>query len=192
MEEKEVAEQKQQLRIKLNAQRKGREYDPNLASEFNVHLAELCLAQGAKRIACYLPYGEEPDTELFIDWALENEIEVLLPVSKADGNLDWVLFDGTTSPGIFGFPEAVGSHEKPHGVDLAFVPALAVDNQGHRLGKGKGFYDRGLLDFDPRPPVIAVVFDDELIESVPSWSHDQPVDAAITPSGISLFNERLK
>ena len=101
MDEKEVAEEKQQLRLKLNSERKARQYDPNLASEFNVHLAELCLANGAKRIACYLPYGEEPDTELFIDWALENEIEVLLPVSKPDGNLDWVLFDGTTSPGIF-------------------------------------------------------------------------------------------
>jgi 5-formyltetrahydrofolate cyclo-ligase len=192
MDEKDVAEQKQQLRLKLTSQRKAREYDANLASDYTVHLAELCLARGAKRIACYLPYGEEPDTELFIDWALENEIEVLLPVSKPDGNLDWVLFDGTTSPGIFGFPEAVGSHEKPHEVDLAFVPALAVDKSGNRLGKGKGFYDRGLLDFDPRPPVIAVVFEDEVLDLIPAWSHDQPVDAAITPMGITMFNERLK
>jgi 5-formyltetrahydrofolate cyclo-ligase len=192
MDEKEVAEQKQQLRDNLNGQRKRRVYDPNLASDFNVHLAELCLTRGAKRIACYLPFGNEPDTELFIDWAMENEIEVLLPVSKPDGNLDWVLFDGTTSPGIFGFPEAVGSHEKPHGVDLAFVPALAVDNLGHRLGKGKGFYDRGLLDFDPRPPVIAIVYDEELLDSIPVLGHDQPVDAAITPAGITVFNERLK
>jgi 5-formyltetrahydrofolate cyclo-ligase len=60
------------------------------------------------------------------------------------------------------------------------------------LGKGKGFYDRGLLDFDPRPPVIAVVFEDEVLDLIPAWSHDQPVDAAITPLGITMFNERLK
>jgi 5-formyltetrahydrofolate cyclo-ligase len=191
MNEKLVAEVKQQLRLKIKSQRKLRAYDPEVAGKFNMQLAELCLLRGAKRIACYLPFDDEPDTELFIDWAIENEIEVLLPVAKPDGNLDWVVFDGTTSPGLFGFPEAVGSHEKPHLVDLAFIPALAIDRVGHRLGKGKGFYDRGLLDFEPLPPVIAIIYEDELIESIPSESHDQPVDAAMTPSGIIRFSERL-
>lgn len=191
MDEKLAAEVKQQLRLNVKNQRKLRAYDSEEAAKFNVHLAELCLYRGAKRIACYLPFDQEPDTELFIDWAMENDIEVLLPVAKPDGNLDWVVFDGTTSPGLFGFPEAVGSHEKPHGVDLVFVPALAIDSRGHRLGKGKGFYDRGLLDFEPRPPVIAVIFEDELIDSIPSLSHDQPVDAVITPSGITKFSDRL-
>jgi 5-formyltetrahydrofolate cyclo-ligase len=192
MEEKEVAGLKLALRTKQNMNRANRQYNPDDASNLNVHLAEICLANGASRVACYLPFGNEPDTELFIDWAMENQIEVLLPVSNSDGTLHWVTFDGTTKPGIFGFQEATGEPQAPKNIDLAIIPALAVDATGVRLGKGKGFYDRALLEFVPLPPVIAVVFDDELLSSVPSESHDQPVDAAVTPSGIQHFTARLK
>ena len=103
------------------------------------------MANGASRIACYLPFGQEPDTELFLDWALENEIEVLLPVANSDGSLGWVLFDGTTKQGIFGFNEAAGACVQPTNLDLAIIPAMAVSKAGIRLGKGKGFYDLSLI-----------------------------------------------
>jgi 5-formyltetrahydrofolate cyclo-ligase len=192
MEEKEVAGLKLELRSKLRADRDSRAYNPDDASSLNVHLAEVCLANGASRIACYLPFGDEPDTELFIDWAMENQIEVLLPVSNSDGSLHWVLFDGSTEEGIFGFQEATGEIQEPKNIDLAIIPALAIDRNGVRLGKGKGFYDRALLEFAPLPPVIAVVFEEELLASIPAESHDQPVDAVVTPSGIQHFTARLK
>lgn len=192
MEEKEVASLKRELRSKIKVDRASRPYNPDDASKLNVHLAELCLTHGASRITCYLPFGNEPDTELFIDWAMENQIEVLLPVSNSDGSLHWVMFDGSTEEGIYGFQEATGEIHEPKNIDLAIIPALAVDMDGVRLGKGKGFYDRALLEFVPLPPVIAVVFDEELLSSLPAESHDQPVDAAVTPSGIKNFTARLK
>lgn len=192
MTQKDAAGEKAALRATLKSARASREYNPELAGEFNVQLAEACLVNGATRIACYLPFGNEPDTELFLDWALDNEIEVLLPVSKNDGALDWVIFDGSTKPGIFGFNEADGELTQPKDVDLAFIPALAVSKSGTRLGKGKGFYDRALLRFDPIPPVIAVIYEEELLDLLPSESHDHPVDAAITPKGVIHFTERLK
>jgi 5-formyltetrahydrofolate cyclo-ligase len=186
------ANQKQLLRASLKSRRASTSYDPELAAGINIQLAELCLINGAKRIACYLPHNAEPDTELFIDWALENEIEVLLPVSKADGALDWVSFDGQTEIGIFGFAEAAGDIVSPNGIDLAIIPALAVDQNGMRLGKGKGYYDRALKQITPTPPIVAVVFDDELIEKVPTEAHDHPVDAVVTPTRVVHFTERLK
>lgn len=167
-------------------------YDPEHAAALNVHLAEICLAIGAKKIACYLPYGNEPDTELFIDWAIDNQIEVVLPVAKGDGNLDWVVFEGETTPGIFGFAEGAGSPATLDELDLLVIPALAVDQSGMRLGKGRGFYDRALANFAALPPIIAVVFDDELLESVPAEPHDHPVDAAVTPSQVVIYSDRLK
>lgn len=192
MEDKEVARLKQALRSTVKASRAAREYDPELAGNLNQHLAELCLANGASKIACYLPFGEEPDTELFIDWALENEIDVLLPVANSDGTMNWVSFDGNTKEGIFGFNEAVGEIVEPTDIDIAIIPALAVDQQGMRLGRGKGFYDRALVQFSPLPPVVAVVFDEEVLNSIPTETHDHPVDAAVTPSGIKHFTARLK
>jgi len=183
---------KNELRKNLKARRQAANYNPELALDLNKHLAELCLMTEAKRITCYLPFGTEPDTELFIDWALENDIEVLLPVAKVDGGLDWVIYNGETADGIFGYAEAAGTPVEPQNVDLAIIPAMAVDQHGQRLGKGKGFYDRALLNFQPTPKVIAVVFDEELLESIPVESHDYPVDAVVTPSGMTAFSDLLK
>lgn len=183
--------QKREMRAVLKAQRSARDYDPELAGALCVQLAELCIANGATKIACYLAFGDEPDTELFIDWALENEIQVLLPISNQDGSLTWVRFDGETQAGIFGFQEPVGQEESISGVDLIFIPALAVDKTGQRLGKGKGYYDRALAQLEDLAPVIAVVFDDEFVELVATEDHDHPVDAVITPSNTVFFSERL-
>jgi 5-formyltetrahydrofolate cyclo-ligase len=186
-----IDQQKRDLRADLKLRRAGRQYNPDLAGLLCVQLAEVCLRNGATKIACYLAYGDEPDTELFIDWAIENEIEVLLPVSNADGTLNWVRFEGETEIGIFGFAEPVGQSADLAGADIIIIPALAVDAQGQRLGKGKGYYDRALAALEVIAPVIAVVFEDELIETVPTEDHDHPVDAAATPSSTTLFTDRL-
>ena len=186
-----ITSQKVELRRELKLRRAAREYDPEIAGALCVSLAELCLENGASRIACYLAYGDEPDTEIFIDWALESGIEVILPISKSDGTLDWVRFNGETRPGIFGFPEPVGEPESLAGVDLIFIPALAIDRSGQRMGKGKGFYDRALGSLEQKAPVVAIVFDKELVEVIPTEDHDHPVDAVVTPSGTTRFSDRL-
>ena len=186
-----IDQQKRELRTELKLRRSARAYDLDSAEALCVQMAELVLSNGATKIACYLAFGNEPDTELFIDWAIENEIEVLLPVSNQDGSLSWVVFEGETEPGIFGFEEPKGKTAELTGADLIFIPALAVDKAGQRLGKGKGYYDRALATLETAAPIIAVVFDDELLETVPTEGHDHPVDAAVTPSSTTLFSDRL-
>lgn len=186
-----IEQQKRELRADLKSRRAGREYDPELASALCVQMAELCLSNGATKIACYLAYGNEPDTELFIDWAIESEIQVLLPVSNQDGSLTWIHFEGDTELGIFGFAEPIGTPGDLGAADLIFIPALAVDTQGQRLGKGKGFYDRALAELEEIAPVVAVVYEDEVLESVPREDHDHPIDAAVTPSSKTFFTDRL-
>ncbi|MFM6940231.1 MAG: 5-formyltetrahydrofolate cyclo-ligase [Rhodoluna sp.] len=189
---KAIDQQKRELRATLKQNRADREYDPELAGGLCVQLAELCLANGATRIACYLAFGDEPDTELFIDWAIENQLDVLLPISEPDGSLTWVKFEGETKTGIFGFQEPAGDPIELVGADLVFIPALAIAKDGARLGKGKGYYDRALATLEDTAPVVAVIFDDELLTSVPIEDHDHPVDAAITPTRTVHFTDRLK
>lgn len=64
-------------------------------------------------------------------------------------------------------------------VDLVLVPALAVDERGHRIGYGKGFYDR-LLPRLTRALRVAIIFDFERIAEVPNRSGDEPVDVIVT------------
>ncbi len=64
---------------------------------------------------------------------------------------------------------------------LVLVPALAVDRAGVRLGRGAGFYDRSLAMADPAARLVAVVRDDELVDSLPGEDHDVPMTHALTP-----------
>lgn len=191
METNAAASAKCEIRVNLKARREARNFDPEVGGMLLVHLAELCLINGCKKIACYLPYGNEPDTELFIDWALENQIEVLLPVSRKDGRMDWVSYAGETSEGIFGFAEAAGESVPFEKVDLMIIPALGIDRSGNRIGKGLGFYDKAMAEVAKLPPVVAVVFDDELVEQLPTEPHDLKVNAAVTPAQIVRFDDQL-
>ena len=74
-----------------------------------------------------------------------------------------------------------------NGVDLILVPAACVDRGGMRLGWGRGYFDKTLGSMEGCPPVYAVIFDDELVESVPTERHDMPVNGVVTPSGIVTF-----
>src|SRR5690606_29439126 len=113
---------------------------------FTQRLIDLTTKLGARSVSAYLPNSDEPNIRGFIAWALEQEIRVLLPISRDDGLLDWVVADGETeAEGPFGWPEPVGKLLGPiaiNDVDLIIVPAAAVDRTGMRMGWGRGYIDR--------------------------------------------------
>src|SRR5205807_4687824 len=65
--------------------------------------------------------------------------------------------------------------------DVVLVPALAVDHAGNRLGRGGGSFDRALARVGPLIPVVALLYDDELMETVPAEPHDKQVGAVARP-----------
>lgn len=67
-------------------------------------------------------------------------------------------------------------------LDLILLPALAIDKNGNRLGFGGGFYDRFLPTLSAKK--FAVIYDFQLIDSLPSEPHDIPVDAFVTEERI--------
>jgi 5-formyltetrahydrofolate cyclo-ligase len=79
--------------------------------------------------------------------------------------------------------------------DLVLVPALAVDRRGRRLGRGGGSYDRALARLfgaagrssgtGSAVLICAVIFDEELLDEVPTDVHDQPVGAVLTPTRLA-------
>ena len=149
--------------------------------------------QMAGTIAAYYSIGAEPDTRGLVYALWKRGSYVLLPVLRPDGDLDWASYEGPDSlvPGSRGLREP---GEPPRGVDTVaradavLVPALAVDAAGRRLGRGGGSYDRALARVGPLVPLIALVYDDELVGHVPAEAHDVPVRAAVTPrAGITLL-----
>lgn len=65
---------------------------------------------------------------------------------------------------------------------VLLIPGLAMSKKGERLGRGGGYYDRYLEHFTGLK--IGLTFDCCLVESLPSESHDQPMDWVVTESGI--------
>jgi 5-formyltetrahydrofolate cyclo-ligase len=93
---------------------------------------------------------------------------------------------GRLAPGRFGLLEPVGPRLGATALGAAEVvvtPALAVDAAGTRLGRGRGSYDRALVHARADAVLVAVVFDDELLDALPAEPHDRRMDAVVTPSG---------
>lgn len=147
---------------------------------------------GARSVSCFLSTSTEPDTRAFIRGAMARGIRVLLPITRADGLLDWSVATpgGDVAVGLFGLPEPVGEVLGPIAVgdvDLLIIPAAAVDRTGMRLGWGRGYFDKTIGSMQRCPPVYAVVFDAELLDEVPRDVHDQPVTGIVTPTETVTF-----
>ena len=152
--------------------------------------------QMAGTVAAYYSVGTEPDTHGLVYALWKRGSYVLLPVLQPDGDLDWASYEGPDSmvPGPRGLREP---GEPPRGVDavtradLVLAPALAVDRSGRRLGRGGGSYDRALARVAPLIPLIALLYDDELLDRVPAAPHDISVRAVATPrSGLTRLGAR--
>lgn len=65
-------------------------------------------------------------------------------------------------------------------IDLLILPALAVDEAGHRLGYGMGFYDSLLPDLCPPAATLVVAYDSQLLCELPREEHDVPCQWVVT------------
>ncbi len=186
--------QKRALRAELRERRRimtTRERE-QATEQLCANLIDLATALKVTSVAAYLPAVEEPNIRPFLNWADEHQIRLLFPISRDDGLLDWTEGDDDTEvEGLFGMLEPVGELLGPiaiNDVDLILVPASSVDRTGMRMGWGRGYFDRTLGSMEKCPPVYAVIFDREFVDSVPSEVHDKRVDGVVTPSAITRFS----
>ncbi|MFG6474992.1 5-formyltetrahydrofolate cyclo-ligase [Microbacterium sp. P06] len=160
-------------------------------------LDALVARAGATSLSCFLSTTTEPGTREFVEGAVSRGVRVLLPISRDDGLLDWVVASpgGDIAEGLFGLPEPVGEVLGPiavNDVDLLVIPAAAVDRSGMRLGWGRGFFDKTIGSMERCPPVYAVIFDSEFIDDVPRDVHDQPVSGIVTPTQTITFTSAIR
>jgi 5-formyltetrahydrofolate cyclo-ligase len=150
------------------------------------HVLEMPQVTSAGTIAAYYSVGTEPDTRGLVFALWKRGSYVVLPVLLPDGDLDWASYEGPESlaPGPRGVLQPVEPVRGTGTVaraDVVLVPALAVDVRGRRLGRGGGSYDRALARVGPQVPTIALLYDSELLPSVPAEEHDQAVRAVARP-----------
>lgn len=154
------------------------------------HLLAASEVRRAASIAAYVGIGGEPGTGPLLDGLVSAGKRVILPVLLPDGDLDWATYAGPQSLAAAsrGLLEPVGARLGVEAVatpDVVLVPALAADRTGLRLGRGGGSYDRALARVPVGTFVCALLFEGEVLEVVPSDSHDRRVTAVVTPEGLS-------
>ncbi|MGY1856803.1 5-formyltetrahydrofolate cyclo-ligase [Modestobacter sp. SYSU DS0290] len=170
----------------LLARRAARPAEERTAAAASITEALLPGLAGAGTVAAYVPEPVEPGAPL-LPAALDRlDARVLLPVVPAVGRqLQWAVRTDQLVVGRYGLSEPVGPRFGPTELataDVVVVPALAVSRAGVRLGRGGGYYDRALQHARPDALLVALVFDDELVDHLPAEPHDQPVAAVVTPS----------
>ena len=153
---------------------------------------------GVSLPALFAPTPLEPDMSLALGLFERALLPILLDEAGAPlGAPRWGLWEAGQALVTLGRPpaqpdgEARGA-ESLKDADLIVIPALAASADGTRLGQGGGWYDRALMHRSPDTPVVAAIFDDEVMEAriIPAEPHDVPVDAIVTPTRTITTNAR--
>lgn len=151
------------------------------------HLEQYPDFQQAQYVLLYHSLNDEVQTHEFIEKWKENK-QIILPVVTGD-TLELRYYTGKQDlqTGSFGIEEPTGKlfteYDK---IDLAIIPGVSFDKQGHRLGRGKGYYDR-LLPQLKTACKIGICFSFQLSEQIPDEKHDVKMDCVFTDK--EIFNE---
>ena len=152
------------------------------------HLLDHALFREARALGLYRPLPSEVATNRLIERAQVEGKRVFLPAIAPGGDvLEWIeLTAGTAfARHALGFeaPEE-GARAHLRDLDLVVVPGVAFDPSGHRLGLGKGFYDRALAQRGPALRTVGLAFALQVVDAVPAETHDIPVDWLCTEESL--------
>lgn len=142
------------------------------------------------RIGLYLATPEEIDTSVLLRLARRRGCSVALPrvLSLRHDSMCFIEFTGTVRRGAFGIREpAAGRRFSARELDVVFMPLVGFDAAGHRIGMGRGFYDRHFAyrlrhARIRRPLLVGLAFNVQQVPSLPLAGHDVPLDAIVTES----------
>ncbi|NEK57734.1 5-formyltetrahydrofolate cyclo-ligase [Geodermatophilus sabuli] len=138
-------------------------------------------------VAAFCPEPSEPGAGRLPSAYAALDARVLLPVVPSTGReMEWAVRTDRLVAGRYGLLEPIGVRLPPTelgSADAIVLPAVAISRAGVRLGRGGGYYDTSLVHARPDAVLVALAFDDELVDELPAEPHDRLVTAVVTPSG---------
>ena len=168
-----------------------------------VHVMDRQLLEQLKRLPwettkylhCYLPIEKfkEFNTIPFLQWIEENFPKITLVISKSDFHRQELTHFKYNSATLLKL-NAWGIPEPEHGevvharlIDAIITPLLVVDQQGNRVGYGKGFYDRFFSACRPDVLKVGVSYFAPVQEIADVSPWDIPLSVAVSPTGVFSF-----
>ena len=183
----DIAQAKEELRQKVRA------WMNNISPAVReVESLELCerlkpQMQSARTVLFFAPMADELDVWPLLEKFAASGRICALPFFDQDRQMygaRQIKNPGTeVIKGKFGIREpAPECAEIPLGrFDLVLIPGVAFDRHGHRLGRGRGFYDRLLKEISGIK--CGIGYNHQLLENIPTEPHDAVMDFVVTPGG---------
>jgi 5-formyltetrahydrofolate cyclo-ligase len=168
---------KQELRQHIRTLKK--QYLTGAQSPCEVLLLEKL--QPYKVIMLYSALPDEVPTQTLMAELVAQGKTVLLPrvINEKDMELRCYTRPQDLHKGAYGILEPTGERYTDYeAIDVAIVPGMAFDAEGHRLGRGKGYYDR-FLSRVPYLYKIGLCFSWQIVDRVPCDEHDMVMDEVI-------------
>lgn len=144
----------------------------------------------ADTLLLYYPIKKEISPLSLIDFAQKCGKQIAFPVCNTQsGTLTFYTVNGTDelSPSSFGISEPIASENKAiiTSNTLCIVPGILFSREGHRLGYGKGFYDKFLKNFGGIS--VGFSYKELLCDKIPSENTDVPLNIIITEEEVLRF-----
>lgn len=175
---------KRSIRAQLLAERKSLSVEA--CAELSGVVQQRLIDSGALAavgcVALYSSIHNEVFTGVVAAKALAAGVVVTFPRVQGDNLVFVEIADlSELSPGAFGVLEPQGERLVPcQDLDLVVVPGIAFDMTGHRLGYGRGFYDRALDDCRSSCVKVGLAYDFQLTDSLPTAAHDRTLSVLMT------------
>jgi len=186
---------KRSLRSQLLAERRAVSHDKWMEASRHAQNNLLSLREylSAGCIALYAAVHREIDTDLICSAALESAKRILYPAVCGDEMLfRQVESLDSLKKGLFGIPEPpeTGINHLADEPELIVVPGVAFDFSCHRIGYGKGYYDRFLKHPGRKAALVGLCHDFQLIAgAIPADRHDIQMDIIVTDRRI-IYREK--
>ena len=183
---------KRSIRAQFLAERKAlsKEFCLDSSRQAQQRLLSEDVFAKAKVLALYSEIHNEVSTGLVAKQALELGKTLVFP--RVCGNeLEFVVVDDLSklTHGAFGVLEPqCREMVDPAALDLVVVPGVVFDTKGHRLGYGRGYYDRALTRCSQECTKVGFAYDFQLVEELPSVEHDEELSMLITEERILKFH----
>ena len=132
-------------------------------------------------VMLYSALPDEVPTQKLMDELVAQGKMVLLPSVISDTDMELHRYTGKQDlqTGAYGILEPTGELFTDYkAIDVAIVPGMAFDAEGHRLGRGKGYYDR-FLSHVPYLYKIGLCFSWQMVHHIPCDEHDIVMDEVI-------------
>ena len=185
------------MRIELRRRRRALALNTQMQHARAVagHIANSGILLCHRRFGLYFANDGELDPLPLAQRLMASGKTLAYPVIQPSGKLEFhaVTPDSDYCFNRFGIPEPRTAKALPRfSLGVIFMPLVAFDERGNRLGMGGGYYDRSFPATQPGRLLIGLAHALQRVPELPRQPWDAPLDAVVTETGFQAFSRRAR